>query len=309
MPVALVTGASGFLGSYVCGELLKRNFKVVRLVREGRTQHEDDAVVVSGALNCVAAARIVDEVAPDVIYHLAGTSRSADISALYQANVFYAEALLQGALSSRSRPRVLLVGSAAEYGVPTSRDMKVKESDVCRPLTAYGVSKLAQTHHGLAAASKGLRVRIARLFNPIGVGSPETTALGSFVKQVAAIDGTGVLRTGNLGAVRDFIDVAEAARIIIDLPFTTKDSGEIYNVCTGKGLALSELVSRLIDASKVEVFHQVESTRGGTSDIDVVIGNNGRLRQTGIEIPDTAIDRILEEMLEAERSRRRGSLA
>ncbi|MGG6897397.1 NAD-dependent epimerase/dehydratase family protein [Rhizobium sp. BR 315] len=309
MPVALVTGASGFLGSYVCAELLKRKFKVTHLMREGRAGQEDDVIVMSGAPTSVDMAQIIDEVAPDVIYHLAGTSRSGDISALYQANVFYAEALLQGALSSRSRPRVLLVGSAAEYGVPTNRDMTVKERDVCRPLTAYGVSKLAQTHHGLAAASKGLRVTIARLFNPIGVGSPETTALGSFVKQVAAIDRTGVLKTGNLGAVRDFIDVAEAAHIIVDLPFVTKDSGEIYNVCTGKGLALSELVSRLIDASKVEVFHQVESTRGGTSDIDVVIGNNGRLRQTGIEVPDTAIDRILEEMLKAERSRLRGSLA
>jgi GDP-4-dehydro-6-deoxy-D-mannose reductase len=306
----LVTGASGFLGRYVCGELLRRDFEVVRLVREKPAGLCGEvAVGLGGTPSAESIAEIIDRAKPSVIYHLAGTSRSNDIPFLYQANVFYAEAVLQAAISSGSRPRVLLVGSAAEYGIPHSPDMTVSENDRCRPLSAYGVSKLAQTHHGLAAASRGLPVTIARLFNPIGVGSPETTALGSFVRQVAAIRREGTLRTGSLGAIRDFIDVAEAARIIVDLPFVGTGGGEILNVCTGKGLALGELVSRLIAVSGVDVLHEVESTRRGTSDLDAVIGNTDRLRNTGLELPSTEIDHILKNMLDAERSKLLGSTA
>ena len=119
------------------------------------------------------------------------------------------------------------------------------------------------------------------------------------------MSGSGVLKTGPLDSVRDFIDVAEAGRIVVDLPFTADDEDKVYNVCTGNGLSLSNLVGRLIAVSRVDVLHQVDSSRRGTSDLPMVIGSPERLRRSNIEVPRLPVDRLLEEMLEAERSRLR----
>jgi nucleoside-diphosphate-sugar epimerase len=153
MPVALVTGANGFLGSHVCRELDDRGIDVVALNRS--VDHASGrSIVVPQPLTCENLGEVVRSVKPSTIYHLAGTSRSDNLEALYQANVLYAAYLLDAALSCEMPPTVVLVGSAAEYGRPLHADSTVREQDFCYPLTAYGISKLAQTHHGLAYAAR-----------------------------------------------------------------------------------------------------------------------------------------------------------
>lgn len=304
MSVALVTGANGFLGRYVCRELAVRGAKFAAVTRAGGGGVEGAARTISlsrepkkGELGA-----IFEEVRPSAIYHLAGTSRSDDLANLYRANVLYAGAILEAALASHARPAVLLVGSAAEYGQPVHRDMTVRETDPCSPLSAYGISKLAQTHHGMAAAAKGLPVVVARLFNPIGASSPTTTALGSFVSQVAAIGSAGgALTTGPLQAVRDFVDAAAAARIIVELAETQAAMGQIVNVSTGIGTSLDEMVRRLVRIAGVPVRHEIDPRRHGTSELDVVIGDPGRLASLGLAMAQPDFDALLARMLEAAR--------
>ncbi|ENN84220.1 UDP-glucose 4-epimerase [Rhizobium freirei PRF 81] len=302
MAVALVTGANGFLGNYVCREILDRGYDVVRLSR-GSTVEDEKASPLSAKPTASEICKIIDERQAAIVYHLAGTSQASDLEALYQANVFFAQSILSAAASAKSPPKVILIGSAAEYGRPVNSDMISRESDTCSPLSAYGISKLAQTHHGLAASEAGLCVTIARLFNPIGVGSPATTALGSFVRQIASMPtGGGILRTGSLHSTRDFIDVAEAASAIVRLSLLSDVQGKVYNVCAGAGVRLQDLVSQLIEVSGIAVQHQIESTRRGTSDIDTVIGSNDRLRSVGLDISKPDFRSVLEKMLSHERA-------
>ncbi|MGA2795427.1 MAG: NAD-dependent epimerase/dehydratase family protein [Roseiarcus sp.] len=304
MSVALLTGASGFLGRYVCRELASRGMAFVALTRAG-------GGAIEGASRTISLSRgpskeqlgaIFEEVRPRAIYQLAGTSRMDDLEGIYRANVLYAGAILEAALASDARPAVLLVGSAAEYGQPVHRDMTVREPDPCNPLSAYGISKLAQTHHGMAAAAKGLPVVVARLFNPIGAGSPTTTALGSFVSQVAAIGPAGgALTTGPLQAVRDFVDAAAAARVLVALAETQAAMGQIVNVSTGIGTGLDEMVRRLVRIAGVPVRHEIDRRRHGTSDLDVVIGDPGRLASLGLAMAPPDFDALLARMLEAAR--------
>src|SRR5262249_54724185 len=158
-------------------------------------------------------------------------NRSDNLGLLYQANVLYAAELIEAALVSNCHPTVVLVGSAAEYGRPIRSNGIVRENDCCSPMTAYGISKLAQTHHGLAAAVRGLPVVVARLFNPIGTGSTQATALGNFVAQIAAMGPQGgILKTGPLGAVRDFVDVAVAAKVLAELATLPEAIGQVINL-------------------------------------------------------------------------------
>ena len=304
MSVALVTGANGFLGRYVCRELASRGAEFVALTRAGGGRIDGAArtISLSRRPNNEELTAILEEIRPRAIYHLAGTSRMDDLEALYRANVLYAGAILEAALASEPRPTVLLVGSAAEYGEPVHRDMTVRETDPCHPLSAYGISKLAQTHHGMAAAAKGLHVVVARLFNPIGAASPATTALGSFANQVAAIGPSGgALTTGPLHAVRDFVDAAAAARALVGLAETESAMGQIVNVSTGVGTRLDELVRRLIRIAGVPVRCEIDRRRHGTNDLDVVIGDPGRLADLGLAMPKPNYDALLAGMLEAAR--------
>ncbi len=302
MSVALVTGANGFLGHYVCREIQDRGYEVVRLIRGSITEDKKTSLI-SAKPTAAEICKIIDERQAAIVYHLAGTSHASDLEALYQANVFFAQSVLSGAASAKSPPKIILIGSAAEYGRPVSADMTARESDICGPISAYGISKLAQTHHGLAASEAGLPVTVARLFNPIGVGSPASTALGSFVRQIASMPTEGgILRTGSLHSTRDFIEVAEAASAIVRLSLLSGAQGKVYNVCTGRGVKLEDLVSQLIEVSGIAVQHQIESARRGTSDIDTVIGSNDKLSAVGIDISKPDFKAVLEKMLSHERT-------
>ncbi|MGX9944833.1 NAD-dependent epimerase/dehydratase family protein [Bradyrhizobium denitrificans] len=305
MTVALVTGASGFLGRYVWRELTKRGMEAVALCRSPGSA-DARSILLPRTPTRHELRVILDGVRPSMIFHMAGLTRSDVPEDIYQANVLLTVHLLEAALSVDQSPTVVLVGSAAEYGRSIHRDCIVRETDPCLPLSLYGISKLTQTHHGLAAHARGLPVIVARLFNPIGAGAPHTTALGSFVRQVAATSTSGqTLRTGPLNAVRDFLDAADAARALIDLAETPSAVGQVVNVCTGVGNTVQHLVDRLMRVANVPIAHEIEAKRSGTSDLDAVIGDTTRLRQLGIVIPPPNIDVILRQMLEAARAEAR----
>jgi len=297
MSVALVTGASGFLGQFICRELAGRNVEVVTLSRS-TGQGVARSILLPEPLTRARLTGILDKVRPDTVYHLAGTSRSDNLDLLYRTNVLYAAELLEAALGGNCRPTVVLVGSAAEYGRPIRPNFIVRESDCCSPTSAYGISKLAQTHHGIGAAIRGLPVVVARLFNPIGAGSTQSNALGNFVAQIAAMGSRGgILKTGPLAAIRDFIDVADAARTLVELANRPEATGQVINLCTGVGTRLQSLVDRLIALAAIPLVHEIDDQRHGTSDIDAVIGDPGLLNRLGIAVPPPEIDSLLCDLL------------
>jgi GDP-4-dehydro-6-deoxy-D-mannose reductase len=299
MPVVVVTGASGFLGRHLCARLLSSGASVVALTRpQGRPAPVGVHSARCEQLNTATLTTVLARQQPEVIYHVAGSVDGSDVSALYEANVSYAARLLHAAAATVPTAKVLLVGSAAEYGRPVRPNGVVSEDDVCRPLSAYGISKLAQTHHGLAAAAQGLHVVVARVFNPIGPGSPASNALGAFARQIATAPARdGSLRTGPLNAVRDFVSVDDVARALEGLAKHPGGRGLVVNVCSGRGLALSDLVTRLLALSPVVLRHDVDSQGRGTSDIDRVVGDPSRLCRLDLGLPPLDVDSVLRRML------------
>lgn len=303
MPVALVTGANGFLGRHVRRELSARGTQVLSLSRKS-LPGRPDSLPLSERPTTEEFRRILDETAPQIIFHLAGTSLSSDLDTLYQTNVFLAHHILEAVRGAEAATRVVLIGSAAEYGPPRDAEGIVRETDSCRPVSPYGISKLAQTLHGLSAAAVGVDVIVARLFNPIGAGSGTGNALGSFVHQIAAMPPEGgVLKTGALDSVRDFIAVEEAARVIVALAAQPAARGEVFNICTGKGSRLQNLVDLLIAEAGIPVTHLIDALRRGTSDLDRVVGSDEKLSQAGIGVSPTDFGSVIRTMLREERAK------
>ncbi|MGO4390456.1 NAD-dependent epimerase/dehydratase family protein [Variovorax sp. M-6] len=300
----LVTGASGFLGRAVLQQLQGRGLEVFAVSRSARPRVADaQGIVLSRPDDAEAVRATMQAVEPQIVMHLAGISSAASYSDLYRANVVFAANLLDASAAMPVAPRVLLVGSAAEYGPVPEAHLPVTEDFACRPNTAYGISKLAQTNHALAAAMGGLPVAVARLFNPIGAGMPRTLALGSFADQIAKMGRQGgELATGDLDVVRDFIDVDVAAAALVEVALKHRGNGEIVNVCSGRGQSLLELTQRLIAVSGVPVSLRHDASRRGNSNVRSFVGNPGRLQALGFSLSNPDIDALLTRILEAARA-------
>ncbi len=297
----LVTGASGFLGRSVLTQLRSRGLSPTVVSRRSLPDRELDSRVLSPA-DASAVRELLLSVDPEVVIHLAGVSSAPSHADLYAANVVFAANLLDASLAMPRKPRVVLAGSAAEYGPVAEAQLPVPESCACRPNTAYGISKLAQTNHALAARARGLDVTVARLFNPIGAGMPKSLALGSFADQVARMgEQGGTLTTGDLDVVRDFMDVDAAAAAFVELALTDRDVPEIVNVCSGQGLRLLDVTRRLIELSGVAVTLQHDAARAGNSNVRAFVGDPALLRSLGIAVRAPDIDDLLTRILRSAR--------
>lgn len=305
----LVTGAGGFVGRHVLHCLEQRGADVFALSRKPRTASgAEHWLVLERPQDGGAVAACVQRVAPDVIVHLAGVSSAPDPQALYDANVVFAANLLDAAWALPRPARVLVAGSAAEYGAVPEALQPVQEDTPCRPDTAYGVSKLAQTGHALLARSRGLPVCVARVFNPVGAGMPATLALGSFAEQIAAMGPQGgVLNTGDLDAVRDFMDVRHTAALLVDLATDHAGTVDIVNVCSGQGHNLQALTQRLAQIAGIPVTVRRDPARHGNSNVRAFVGHPGRLRSLGLSPGAGDMDEVLAAVLASARERHAAS--
>jgi GDP-4-dehydro-6-deoxy-D-mannose reductase len=264
MPVWLITGGSGFLGRHLLERLGSEGVEPVAI---GRRRPLSGSFVPVDLDDPSSLARVVDRTAPDVVVHLAGRTPPAPAEDCYRSNTMATVHLLDALRASNRVCRVVLVGSAAELGPVPVEDLPVAESYPCRPVDPYGLSKWLASAAGLAARPP-LEVIIARVFNPIGPGLPESQALGRFAKELAT--GTGPLRltVGDLDARRDFIDARDVAGALFALA-DRGQPGRIYHVGTGRSHRVGDGLDRLIALSGREVVVETDPAlvrRRGPSD-------------------------------------------
>jgi GDP-4-dehydro-6-deoxy-D-mannose reductase len=278
---ALVTGATGFVGRAVVARLEAEGWETVRAVRTPIADPTGNTIVLGSAeWDQATFALALERVAPQVVFHLAGTVRGNNAADLYRTNTVLAANLLDAVQASASRPAVLLAGSAAEYGYLSPDQWPAKETGPCQPATDYGISKHAQTLLGMARAQTGMAVTVARIFNPVGVGMPQHLALASFAEQLRG--GAERLLVGDLDVARDLIDVVEAARLIVALGCDPRHHGRVYNVCSGTPTSLRPLVTGLIALCRRPVQIAVDPNRLRPGETRVMTGDTSRLRSAGL---------------------------
>lgn len=283
---ALITGAGGFLGRHVVARLRALSIPVETLGRSGSIPLADPG---DGEAIRIAMQRLQ----PTLVFHLAGTTAVDPLEEAYRVNVLFCAHLLAAARSLPAPPRLLLAGSAAEYGPIPERLLPVTEDAACNPISVYGITKLAQTLHGLAAAAAGLPVVVARLFNVVGGGMPEHLALGSFASQIRAMPAAGgVLRTGPLRRWRDFVEAAPAAAVLVDLARSPAAAGQVVNLCSGVPTSLAVLTQALIEAARRPVQLEEQAGRVGNSEMIRHWGSAARLAALGHHLPPPDPSRI-----------------
>jgi GDP-4-dehydro-6-deoxy-D-mannose reductase len=275
-----VLGAAGFSGRHFVAFARASGWaRAHRLVLVARSFPEAGPGFACEALDLAdtgALERILLTHRPDWILSLAGRHAPAPLARLYDDNVRLPVTLLDAA--ARLLPalaKIVLVGSAAEYGRPER--LPVGENAPLRPVTAYGLSKKMQSEAALFAwRALGVPVVVARTFNLTGEGAPEAVAPGAFARQIAEAPDGGTIVTGDLDARRDFVTVERAVAAYATL-LERGAPGEVYNVCSGRPERVGDLLERMIRASGKRLCVRVDSARVRPGEPDAIWGDASRL--------------------------------
>jgi nucleoside-diphosphate-sugar epimerase len=241
----LIIGASGSIGTHVRGRALAAGMEVVTA---GRTASLDalphyHADLAEDPADKVAA--LVDEVAPDVVVNCVGAT-TGELDAMVAVNVTGVYTLTKAMLMARAAPRLVHLGSAAEYG-RAEPGVPVSEQAVPRPAGVYGVTKLAGTRLVELATAAGLDGVVLRVFNPVGPGTPSSNLPGKVAAELhrALAHGTAI-KLGSLDTVRDFVDVRDVADAVIAAVTAPTLAHGVLNIGSGRGVPVRAMVQQLL---------------------------------------------------------------
>lgn len=306
----LITGANGFVGPHLARDLDAAGDQV-----HGVGLGAPPAgVALAGwhgfdLLEVASLEGAVKEVRPDFVVHLAGQSSAAasfaDPEGTFRVNVEGTRLLLDVVARLAPRARTLIVSSSEVYG-PQPENTRVREDAPCRPVSPYASSKAEAERVSLEQSRvTGQDMIVARAFAHTGPGQAPHFVVPSFAQQIAAIESGSAepcLRVGNLEVTRDLSDVRDVVRAYAAL-LRRGRSGAVYNVCSGAGVRLTEVVASLVAQARVPVRVETDPSRLRPADVPWLVGDPALLaRDTGwrAEIP---LESTLRDVLEEWRAR------
>jgi len=283
----VVTGAGGFIGSHLVEALVRRGDVVdpwVRGARRGLLEIPVETVAVDITDSNAVFGRL-EKFAPELIFHLAGQSlpgRSWDDPVLtYQVNVIGTIQLLQAVRMLPRPPRVLVAGSSAEYD-DSRGDTPIAEATPTRPNSPYGASKLA-ANNLVELYYRRYGLDLVR-FRPFFIAGPRKTGdvCSDFARRIVAIErgGENMLRVGSLEVVRDVLDIRDGISGILRIA-DAGAPGELYNVCSGRGVRIGDILDIYCRLSKMLLKATPDPALVRSLEQKVRIGDASRLRALG----------------------------
>jgi UDP-glucuronate 4-epimerase len=258
----MVTGAAGFIGSHLVERLLSEQVSVVGVdcftpYYEPSLKHRNlDSVARNADFSLIEADLRDHEIAPllegiDVAFHLAGqpgvrSSWGAGFADYATHNVLATQRLLEGALHSGVK-RFVNASSSSIYG--NAPRYPTREDDLPRPLSPYGVTKLAAEHLTSLYADRGLPTVSLRYFTVYGPRQRPDMALNRFLR--AALHGEPLPVFGDGEQRRQFTFVHDVVEATFLAATKTEALGTVMNVCGGEEATVNELL-----ATVAELTHQ-----------------------------------------------------
>lgn len=304
----LITGGTGFAGSHLVEFLFEQGHEDVFVTTYTETPEflakllPADHVHKVDLTNFEETKRLFQTVQPTHVYHLAAfaaVGKSFEkASWVLNNNITLQLSVMNAMLEECPGSRIMIVGSAEEYGLTNENELPISEINPFRPVNPYAVSKITQDLLAFSfQVSHKLDVVRVRPFNHIGERQSPEFVVSSFAQQIVAIE-RGMkpeLHVGNLEAIRDFSDVKDMVRAYHTV-MTSAQSGEVFNIGSGKGTKIAEILDVLRSKSTTEIKVIQDQARMRPLDIPVMVADPSAIQKLGwkTEIPlEDTLDRIM----------------
>lgn len=305
----LITGGTGFAGSHLVEALISRDENDIHVTTYDLRETFVSSILRAENIHQVDLSdkdqtfSLIENLKPDHIYHLASISSVdksfEDIKRILDVNSAIQLNLLEAVREYCPESKILAIGSALEYDtLSLDSDQKISENFQLGPNSPYALSKITQdmmTH--LYCHTYKLNIVRVRPFNHIGERQAPGFVVADFARQIVKIENgeDTEIRVGNLDAIRDFTDVKDICNGYILLMEKGK-IGEVYNLGSGKGYKIQEILDVLAQKSTSEIKIVIDPEKFRPLDVESVIADNEKVKLLGwqpqIKIEDT-LDRIL----------------
>lgn len=306
---ALITGAGGFVGGHLCSYLLTNtDWELTGTVfdpaNKGRAQDPRLDLRSLDLRDRDSVASLVEDIQPDVIFHLAAQSSVpssfADPWDTLENNIQSQVNLLEAVRRSGGEAVFLVIGSNEEYGAPIPDELPQTEDTPLRPNNPYAVSKVTQDFMGLQY-HLAFQVPVVRVrpFNHTGPGQSSRFVAPAFASQIARIEAglqEPVLKVGNLSTSRDFTDVRDMVRAY-HLATTKGEPGEVYNLASGEPQSIKAMLQTLLAYSDVDIRVERDPERYRPADVPVAYGSAQKFHELTGWQPEIPFEQTLQDVL------------
>jgi len=230
---------------------------------------------------------VVSKFKPEYILHLASYSsvgfswKNPSLSFKNNINIFLN--LVEIIRDVTPRCRILSVGSSEGYGNVDEKNLPLHEDYPLAPVSPYAVARVSQEQLSKVYCDGfGLDIVMTRSFNHMGPGQKEIFVVSSFAKQLVEIKkgirSDSKLITGDISVIRDFLDVRDVVDAYYKL-FMHGLRGEVYNISSGQGISLLNLINLMCGILDIEVKLETDSNLVRPNDNRIIIGSNEKLKK------------------------------
>jgi nucleoside-diphosphate-sugar epimerase len=271
----LITGSTGAFGR-LFSKWWERYAKE-EIILTGRTNLSRDGYVQCDMKRPEEIRALITQVQPRLVFHLAGCFAN-DYEQNYTVNVTSAKFIFDTLLEENLSTRVVLFGSAAEYGAVTPEENPLREDHALRPVSAYGLTKAYQTQLAYYYAHyHNIDVIVARIFNLLVPGLSSRLFVGRVEHMINQIKHgeTDVIELGNLESMRDYVTGEEAISQINRIA-KHGQSGEVYHVGSGRPIKMKKLLNKMLNDVNLDWSVVRTTDKGGTHvgyDVPIIYAN------------------------------------
>lgn len=301
----LIIGGAGFVGNYLIDELIEKNLEIYATKTPSEKIERNNICVIDlDLLKIEEIEKIIHDVRPQYIYNLAAQS---SVGLSWKNPQITVDINIKGVINlletirkiENYYPRVLLIGSSEEYG---HFDIEqVKEKIKLEPQNIYAATKAFQSMiFKIYVKAYKMDIVYARPFNHIGPKQSPIFVVSDFCKQVVEIEKNkkkSIIYVGNLSAKRDFTDVRDVVKIYQELMKKGR-AGEIYNVGSGKAIAISDILKEILNNSKIKIEVQQDKNKLRPIDSPIIEANIDKLVSEIKYIPKYNIKQTIKDILE-----------
>lgn len=310
----LITGFSGFVAEYFINYLntVESNCTVLGIARSNPKFNFSNLTNLSiefkaiDLLNKSEVEAIIKNFRPDYILHLASVSSVAQSwqtpydSFVNNTNIFLN--IVEQVRILKLPSRILSVGSSEEYGEVDESQLPLTEHSPTVALSPYAVARISQEMLSkIYADGYNMDIVMTRSFNHIGPKQRDKFVISSFAKQLVLLANSDTLNkkivTGNLNIVRDFLDVRDVVKAYY-LLLKNGSKGEVYNICSGKGTLLKDVVVQMSSYLNIDVSIELNAALVRPNENKKIIGSHQKIKNHFGWQPTISLEESLKDIIE-----------